>query len=132
MLTCKECIHYAVCQYHITEETEMTINECSYFKHKDQYVKLPAYIGQQAWIAQAWWHYSGIVKSEILEGKLSMLQQKVDGSWKIRVSTRQYSADYTVEEFNKHVFLTETSAEQDRIRLVEKIKTERGITDDNT
>ena len=30
MKTCKDCFHYDVCQYHITEETNMTVNECSY------------------------------------------------------------------------------------------------------
>lgn len=29
MKTCKDCIHYDCCHYHITEETNMTINECS-------------------------------------------------------------------------------------------------------
>ena len=29
MKTCKDCIHYDCCHYHITEETSMTIEECS-------------------------------------------------------------------------------------------------------
>ena len=52
-----------------------------------------------------------------------MLQQKVDGSWKIRVSAR-YASDYTVEEFNKEVFLTEEAAEAECIELIKKLKTE--------
>ena len=28
---CKDCIHYDVCQYHIDEETKMTVNECGNF-----------------------------------------------------------------------------------------------------
>lgn len=38
MSTCKDCLHYEVCQYHITEETDMTVNECSHgFKNKADY-----------------------------------------------------------------------------------------------
>lgn len=41
MSTCKDCLHYEVCQYHITEETDMTVNECSYgFKNKADYVEV--------------------------------------------------------------------------------------------
>lgn len=124
MNTCKDCIHYTICQYHITEETALTVNECSHgFKHKGQYIKLPAYIGQRVWVARAWRHYSGVIHSEVIEGSVSMLQQKVDGSWKIRVSAR-YVADYAVEEFNKEVFLTEEAAEAKRIELIKKLKTE--------
>jgi hypothetical protein len=127
MLTCKDCLCYEACDYHIDEETTMTVNECSAgFKNKYQYVKLPAYIGQKVWIACAWWMCSGDVKSDVREGKVSMIQQKADGSWKIRVST-DHVTDFTIEEFNKHVFLTEEEAEQDRIRRVEAIRKERGM-----
>ena len=27
-MTCKDCIHYDVCQYHIDEETNMTMHLC--------------------------------------------------------------------------------------------------------
>lgn len=33
--TCKkDCIHYEVCNYHIDEETDMTVNECGHFNNK--------------------------------------------------------------------------------------------------
>lgn len=31
VVSCKDCIHYEVCQYHITEETDFTVEECSNF-----------------------------------------------------------------------------------------------------
>ena len=41
METCRDCLHYEVCQYHIAEETDMTINECSYgFKNKADFVEV--------------------------------------------------------------------------------------------
>ena len=40
-MTCKDCIHYEVCQYHIDEETTMTVAECSHgFKNKDDFVEV--------------------------------------------------------------------------------------------
>lgn len=41
MATCKDCLHYDVCQNHIDEETKMTVAECSYgFKNKSDYVEV--------------------------------------------------------------------------------------------
>lgn len=40
-LTCRDCIHYDVCDYHITEMTTMTIAECSHeFKNKADLVEV--------------------------------------------------------------------------------------------
>ena len=40
MMTCKDCIHYDVCQFHIDEETKMTVNECEKFKNKADFVEV--------------------------------------------------------------------------------------------
>lgn len=132
MTKCKDCIHYAVCPFHIDEETNLTVNECKYgFKHKNQYVKLPAYLGQIVYSADTYITYKKEVRSAVDEGKVSMLQQKVDGSWKIRVSwykriqDSQYyhishSADYTVKEFNTYLHATQEAAEIEREELVNK------------
>lgn len=40
MSTCKDCIHYDICNYHIDEETAMTIEECGKFKNKADYVEV--------------------------------------------------------------------------------------------
>ena len=40
MATCKECMHYDVCQYHIDEETKMTVNECGKFVNKADVVEV--------------------------------------------------------------------------------------------
>ena len=39
-MTCKDCIHYNVCQYHIDEETDMTVAECGNFKNKADFVEV--------------------------------------------------------------------------------------------
>ena len=33
-MTCKDCLSYDACQYHIDEETDMTVAECGHFKNK--------------------------------------------------------------------------------------------------
>lgn len=49
-MTCKACLCYDACHYHIDEETTMTVNECSTgFKHKDEYIHLPVYVGKPVW-----------------------------------------------------------------------------------
>lgn len=40
MTTCKDCVHYNVCGYHIDEETFMTTEECSHFKNRADFVEL--------------------------------------------------------------------------------------------
>ena len=40
MDNCKDCVSYDVCQFHIDEETTMTVNECDFFKDKSLYVEI--------------------------------------------------------------------------------------------
>jgi hypothetical protein len=98
----------------------MTVNECSTgFKNKHQYVKLPAYVGQPVWIPYV--HYYRELYSKVEAGKVSMLQQKADGSWKIRVSRNGSVSDYTIEDFDKWIFTTEEAAEAERKRRTREI-----------
>ena len=39
-MTCKDCLSYDVCQYHIDEETDMTVAECGHFKNKADFVEV--------------------------------------------------------------------------------------------
>lgn len=39
-MTCKDCIHYNVCQFHIDEETPFSITECNNFKNKADFVEV--------------------------------------------------------------------------------------------
>ena len=132
MIKCKDCIHYEVCRFHTDEEISLIINECKHgFKHKDQYVMLPAYLGQIIYDAEAYINYKKEVYSAVNEGRVSMLQQKTDGSWKIRVSwykriqgsqhyTISHSSDYTVKDFSTQLHTTKEAAEIEREELVNK------------
>ena len=35
-MTCKNCLHYEVCNYHICEETDMTVDECPHFADRSE------------------------------------------------------------------------------------------------
>lgn len=51
MKTCKDCIHYDVCAYHITEESDMTVQECALgFKDKSLIMELPCPIGSKIYM----------------------------------------------------------------------------------
>ena len=84
-----------------------------------QYVKLPVYVGQQVWVAKA--YYNNLAKkihTWLDEGKVSMLQQKADKSWKFRVTTK-YVSDYILDDIGIYIFFTKEEAEKG---LDEKIK----------
>ena len=71
-------------------------------------IALPVTIGQPVWELCRWQHK----ETEIREGKVSMLQQKADKSWKIRISVNSSVYDITLDEIGKKVFLTKEAAEQ--------------------
>ena len=41
MKECKDCIHYDCCGYHITEETDMSVEECAHgFKDVENFTEV--------------------------------------------------------------------------------------------
>ena len=68
----------------------------------------PCYIGQEIWHITK--HYDG--RNEIRKGKVSMLQQKSDKSWKIRITVNSSVWDFTPNEIGTEYFLTKEEAEK--------------------
>ena len=60
---------------------------------------LPCKLGDELWIKD---YGSNLFKG----GRVSMLQQKKDGAWRLRVSCRNGSYDFTMSDIGKYVFLT--------------------------
>ena len=116
MKTCLDCIHHDRCDFIFDGLLSNRDNKpCDWFDDKAYYTKLPAYIGLEVWLPLVYISKKeniNIVKLD--EGKVSGLQQKVDGSWKLRISNKRRGtvADYTVEEFNQKVFYTEEAAKE--------------------
>ena len=68
----------------------------------------PCYIGQEMWYIRN--HYDGFI--EIIKGKVSMIQQKADKSWKIRITVNSSVWDFTPNEIGTEYFLTKEEAEK--------------------
>jgi hypothetical protein len=68
----------------------------------------PCYIGQEIWHITK--HYDG--RNEIRKGKVSMLQQKSDKSWKIRITLNSSVWDFTSNEIGTEYFLDRWEAEK--------------------
>ena len=60
----------------------------------------PCKVGQRVWMLKNW----GAL--EIIEGKVSMIYQKADKSWKFRVTRNFAVEDFKTEEIGKRVFFT--------------------------
>ena len=67
----------------------------------------PVTIGQKVWELCQWKYRD----TEIREGKISMIQQKADKSWKIRISVNHFVYDITPDKIGKTIFLTREEAE---------------------
>lgn len=102
---CKKCIHYGLCT--LTYDDKFG---CTHFKLKSRFVELPCEVGQKVWFVQSTnWQRT---EWEVVEGKVSMLQQKVDKSWKVRISFRGSVWDITLDEIGKDYFLSREEAEK--------------------
>lgn len=75
---------------------------------EDGWIRLPCNIGQPVWRLYKW----TFKDAEIREGKVSMLQQKADKSWKFRISVGSSVYDISTGEIGKTVFLNRKEAEQ--------------------
>lgn len=69
----------------------------------------PCYIGQEIWYLCE--HYDGSV--ELKKGKISMLQQKADKSWKFRITVNSSVWDFKVDDIGVIYFLTKEEAERE-------------------
>lgn len=111
-MTCKECVHCDLCDkldkngtFYNFEFDGWDGDKCSFFKHA---TTVPFVIGQPMW-KFCIWHNS---PAEILDSRVSMIQQKADKSWKIRISNRFGTEDFKAGDVGKYIFLTKESAEE--------------------
>ena len=117
-MTCKDCLHCDVCDYwhkeaypHDHEVSDYSI--CRDFKNKNAYVEVPCVIGQTVWRLCTWFKSP----AEIVESRVSMIQQKADKSWKFRISNRYGTCDFKAEEIGQYVFITKEEAEEALAKL---------------
>ena len=79
-------------------------DECWFDAYEEKEIRLPACsVGDEVW-------YKGC-SGNIIKCKVSMLQQKADKSWKVRLThPERWVFDITLEEFNNNCFSTEEEA----------------------
>ncbi len=117
-MACKECIHCEVCSLLKDFDTYNILpkgwdgSKCSFFKHA---TTVPFVIGQPMWKLYIW-HNS---PAEILESRVSMIQQKADKSWKVRISNRYGTDDFKAGDVGTYIFLTKEAAEEALAKLNE-------------
>ncbi|MEE0896784.1 MAG: hypothetical protein U0L88_04045 [Acutalibacteraceae bacterium] len=78
------------------------------YKEKDRYIKLPCKVGDKVWDLHQ--RYNGTFT--IREGKISMITQKADKSWHLRITVNSSVWGFTPNEIGTRYFLTKEEAEQ--------------------
>ena len=84
------------------------VKELADFILTDGWIRPMCYIGQPLWYVYK--SYDGRIK--IREGKISMLQQKSDKSWKFRFSHNSSVWDFTPDDIGVKYFYKREDAEQ--------------------
>lgn len=109
MASCKDCLSYDVCQFHIDEETKMTINECDHFKDRNRFVELPCKVGNTVYLK-----LDGI--AEIIEGYVRKISFSRKNEIVICIGRKQgtyyTTGNFKLSSFGKTVFLTRELAEK--------------------
>ena len=132
MASCKDCVHYEVCQMHYKQKCELTYGtereveivmrkaqkavdiECDYYKDRSRFVKLPCNVGDKVYLDNLHIKYADVIGIYI---------DAFGGVFDLRIYTNiqlangfgyKYfiSKDYTFEDIGKRLFLTKESAEQ--------------------
>ena len=112
MATCKDCLHYEVCQFHNDEETKMTVNECMHFKDKSKFVELPCKVGDTVYICTCfgmWYAPHEIDKCEMKVTRIILANNSIV----FEAMKDKYNADTFIQrQIGKTVFLTREEAEK--------------------
>lgn len=108
MIDCKECIHFDICQSFGILTGRLT--SCPTFKHNSKFVELPCDIGDIFYRPLIF----GITKEikEVIKERVSGLQKKADGTWKVRLSTSNGVYDIKATDIGKIVFKTYEEANE--------------------
>lgn len=103
--SCKDCLHYKVCQYHIDEETTMTTYECDNFADSSEWVNLPCKVGDTAY--ELFIHHR---PPFIKESTIEKIIVKPEGL-RIKLS-RNTMYETSISSLGKTIFLTREEAEK--------------------
>ena len=107
-MTCKECIHYDVCDaLESNGISKVYPSQCGCYKPKSRFVELPCEMGQTVYRTSG--NYCG-QKIEIYKGVIDQISIGKDGTFLFWVYGHPLA--FTVDDIGKTVFLTKEEAEQ--------------------
>ena len=112
MATCKDCVHYDVCEFHLDEKTTMTVNECMHFKDASKFVELPCKVSDTVYICTCfgmWYAPHEIDKCEMKVTRIILANNSIV----FEAMKDKYNADTFIQrQIGKTVFLTREEAEK--------------------
>ena len=119
-MTCKDCIHYDVCEgWQVDERRETLANGCADFKDKSKYIELPCKGGDKAYFI---WNFD---EPEIQECEVKEFKLKISGAYivldYVDCIGHHDKAQVLINHINKTVFLTKSEAEQKVKELKENV-----------
>lgn len=102
-MTCENCLHYEVCNYHICEETDMTVAECPHFTARSEWVHLPCKVGDEIFLLlETMYGDYKIVKSKCV--KIIDYGNEIDYSMYINCPEIDNSIEFNACDFGNVVF----------------------------
>lgn len=110
-MTCKDCVHYNVCE-EWADRTNHAYYQygsyCEHFKDKSQIVELPCKVGDVLWICSS---VRGVFSAKVRTFFIGhpSFQGKPDNSIQM---IRTTECDISINEFGKTAFLTREEAEK--------------------
>ena len=111
-MDCNNCIHEPVCSIERKDDCKHYLNKTT---------AAPAYVGQPIYRIKHKWGYRDndplhenytTLGYYVVEGKVSMIQQKVDKSWKFRMSEGGSVSDHTMGDVGYYIFFDKEEAEK--------------------
>ena len=109
MATCKDCLHYDVCEFHLDEKTTMTVDECMHFKDKSKFVELPCKVWDTVYVLTP-------KTNKVFKGEVRKMLFNHKNELVICVARNEHSfnvnGNYKLSSFGKTVFLTKEEAEK--------------------
>lgn len=100
--TCKDCLHYKVCQYHIDEETTITTYECDNFADSSEWVHLPCRVGDIIYCFAPYFDTDHHPKLKVVEKEII----------EMKTIATVFGLNFDIYSIGKTIFLNREEAEK--------------------
>ena len=115
-VTCKDCIHYCLCNYeeicHYDIDTIKNAKDCSFFRDRSRFVELPCKVGDTVYFNNVHFKYAKVIAIYI-DASGGMFDLKISTNVETVSGYESFiNKDYTFEDIGQRIFLTREAAEQ--------------------